>query len=123
MKKNKETILKIEDAIRKKYGEKVVSSPKEGWNEAKERQYLEEAKRLAEKIEKSGKEFISPQEKLFTKEETKVCIVCNEYSFNKKDDVYLTKFFCCWKCYIQHIEGREDKWPEKQLLLTSKLNK
>ena len=120
MRKDKQTILQIEDAIKKKYGEKAVSSPKENWDEIKEQQYLDEVKRLDEKMSKRGAGTISSQEKLFTKEETKVCEVCNEYSFNKRDDVYLTKFFCCRKCYIQHIEGREEKWPEKRLLLPKK---
>ena len=38
------------------------------------------------------------------------CTVCKEYSFNKKDDVYLNKFTACYTCYIKHIEDREDRW-------------
>ena len=38
------------------------------------------------------------------------CPVCDTYSFNVKDDVYMNKFQCCWKCYIQWVEDREDRW-------------
>ena len=36
-----------------------------------------------------------------------------------KDDLYMNKFECCHTCYIQWVEGREERWesgwrPEKQ---------
>jgi len=29
-----------------------------------------------------------------------------------KDDLYMNKFDCCWKCYIQWVEDREERWLE-----------
>lgn len=28
------------------------------------------------------------------------------------DDVCLVKFECCSKCYVQYVEGREERWLE-----------
>ena len=54
--------------------------------------------------------FIS--KKLLKRESKRSCPVCNTYSFKSNDDVYMTKFDCCEKCYIQWIEGREDRWKK-----------
>ena len=40
------------------------------------------------------------------------CPICNTYSFKSNDDVYMTKFDCCEKCYIQWVEDREDRWKK-----------
>ena len=55
-----------------------------------------------------GGVFIS--EKLITKESKRSCPICNTYSFKSNDDVYMSKFDCCFKCYIQWVEGREARW-------------
>ena len=57
--------------------------------------------------------------KLFNKDNNRNCPVCQAYSFELRDDVYMAKFDCCFKCYIQWVEGREDRWfqgwrPEKK---------
>ena len=41
------------------------------------------------------------------------------YSFDKKDDFYMNKFECCHCCYIQWVDGREERWlkgwrPDKE---------
>ena len=35
-----------------------------------------------------------------------------EYSFDLKDDIYMNKHDCCWKCYMQFVDGREDRWAD-----------
>ena len=63
---------------------------------------------LNEKVEVNG--VLIPK-KLFTKDsQNRTCPVCNTYSFNSKDDVYMKKFECCCKCYIQWVDGREERW-------------
>ena len=47
---------------------------------------------------------------LLTKDEDRVCPACFEYSFNLKDDLYMNKYDCCWKCYVQFVERREERW-------------
>ena len=48
--------------------------------------------------------------KLLNKESNRSCPVCKTYSFKSNDDVYMTKFDCCEKCYIQWVEDREERW-------------
>ena len=61
-----------------------------------------------EKVEVNG--VLIPK-KLFTKDrQSRTCPVCNIYSFNPKDDVYMKKFECCHDCYIQWVSGREERW-------------
>ena len=85
----------------------------------KEKDYLSQIKELSrnekvkEKVEVDG--VLLPK-KLFIKESERTCPVCNVYSFNVKDDLYMSKFMCCHRCYIINVEGREEKWLEKLYL-------
>ena len=49
-------------------------------------------------------------EKFLNNENSRECPVCGLYSFHLKDDLYMHKFECCFKCYIQYVEGREERW-------------
>ncbi len=116
-KKDLNYIAKIEKAITEKYGEVAAQDPRNNWNEEKEKEYLEQIKSLAEKerkisqdaerIEKDGF-FIS--KKLLNKESNRNCPVCDIYSFSTKDDLYMNKYRCCFHCYIEYVEGREERW-------------
>ena len=50
--------------------------------------------------------------KLITKNSKRSCPVCSVYSFKSNDDMYMSKFDCCEKCYIQYVEGREERWKK-----------
>ena len=120
MKKHKDPnyVVKVEQAIAKKYGEETIQNPRGNWDEEKEKEYEEQLKKLAEKErdtedrdEKIEVDGILMSRKLLNRETTKrTCPVCNEYSFEIQDDVYMSKFDCCYNCYIQWVEGREDRW-------------
>jgi len=110
-------IAAIEKAIKEKYGSDAVAHPRADWDDEKEQKYLEEIRKLserkqavAEKTDKvdNGGFFIS--KKLLNKETRRECPVCSVYSFDMKDDVYMNKFECCYECYIQYIDGREERW-------------
>jgi hypothetical protein len=60
-----------------------------------------------EKVEVNG---ILVSQKLLSRETNRTCPVCEIYSFDKKDDVYMNKFKCCFGCYIQYVEDREERW-------------
>ena len=118
--KTKEDINKIayiEKAITKKFGHEVIVNPKSLWTDEKEEDYLEQLKefysrqrRRSDNNEKIKEEGFLLSKNLISKESKRVCPVCDEYSFSMRDDLYMNKFECCWKCYIQWVEDREKRW-------------
>lgn len=109
--------VKVEKAISEKYGEETVQHPSKNWDEEKERDYLEQlkelaskVKRLTEKTEKMEVQGVLISKKLLNKDSNRSCPVCNIYSFDTKDDVYMSKHQCCRNCYIKYVEDREDRW-------------
>ena len=108
--------IKIEQAIAKKYGKETVVNPKSKWDNEKEKKYLDELKEVyynnvdKEDLDKEEVDGVFIPTKLLKEESSRSCPVCKTYSFKSNDDVYMTKFECCFKCYIQWVEGREDRW-------------
>jgi len=103
-------LIKVEKAIQEKYGDETVQNPKTTWDPAKEKEYLQQIKKIAksekpkEKIEVEG--VLMPK-KLFRKESKRTCPECKIYSFNLKDDLYMAKFKCCYECYLRLEYTRE----------------
>ena len=108
--------VKVEKAIAEKYGEETVQHPQKDWDDEKEKKYLTQLKQIHEKIileedyDKQQVNGVLIPKKLIMKNSNRSCPVCNTYSFKSNDDVYMTKFTCCEKCYIQWVEGREERW-------------
>ena len=108
--------IKVEKAIAEKYGAETVQHPKKEWDDEKEKRYLEQLKEIhfheskEEDYDKQELNGVFIPKKLITKSSNRSCPVCKKYSFKSNDDVYMTKFNCCEKCYIQWVEGREDRW-------------
>ena len=117
--KDLDKVAAIEKAIAKKYGTETIINPKAFWTDEKEEEYLEQVKEFykeekkkeeqADKVEKDG--FFLPKN-LITKKSKRKCPVCDIYSFERKDDLYMNKFECCFKCYIQYVEDREERWEK-----------
>jgi len=115
--KSLDYIAGLEKAVEEKYGKEALESPYSKWSKDKEEKYIKERDerelndlkgvKEAPAVEKSG--FLIKQ-KLFTNTAERKCPTCEEYSFTIRDDVYMCKFACCYKCYIQYVEGREQKW-------------
>jgi len=113
-KKDLNEIAKIEKAIREKYGEETIQNPKKDWDPEKEKKYLENLRSFYSETSRK-KETTQVNGFLVRKSKTKTdikrtCPVCGAYSFSSQDDLYMTKFSCCFKCYIQYVEDREDRW-------------
>jgi phage FluMu gp28-like protein len=112
-------IARLEKSIQKKYGREAIINPKSNWDDEKEQQYLEQLKEYSkkqqdikeesERVEKDG--FFLPKN-LINRKSKRKCPVCETYSFDKRDDLYVNKFECCWMCYIQWVEGREERWKK-----------
>jgi len=113
--KDPDYAIKVEKAIIEKYGEETVQNPKGSWSDEKEKNYLNDLKTLNSAQDEDPEVpfngvFIS--KKLLKRESKRSCPVCNTYSFKSNDDVYMSKFDCCQKCYIKWVEGREDRWKQ-----------
>ena len=110
-------IAALEQAISKKYGEEAIKNPKSNWTDEKELEYLEQLKKEAKRDRKNRNKSQKLEMdgflvdcSLFKRETNRQCSVCNTYSFDVKDDVYMNKFECCFKCYIRYVEDREERW-------------
>ena len=63
--------------------------------------------RSQEKVDVLG---IKVSKKLLNRESLKNCPICGAFPKKTMDDVCLVKYECCSKCYIQYVDGREDRW-------------
>ena len=107
-------IAKYEKAIKDKYGTEAIQNPKKLWDEDKEKAYLEDLKKFYNKKETNKERLSKPGFEIIQKKDNKTasreCPVCNAYSLSSRDDLYMTKFECCFNCYIQYVEDREERW-------------
>jgi hypothetical protein len=117
MKRTDNQIAALEKAIKEKYGAETIAHPRSDWDDEKEQDYLEQIKTLAKKKQtadeasnkvENGGFFVS--KKLLNRETKRKCPVCDVYSFKITDDVYMNKFECCYNCYIQYVDNREERW-------------
>ena len=116
-KKDPHYALKVEHAIVEKYGAETVQHPQKDWSPEKEQEYLDQLKllnqkldKISEKLEKVEVQGVLMSKKLLNKDSNRVCSTCETYSFNSKDDIYMNKYDCCFQCYIQWVENREERW-------------
>lgn len=114
MKKDLNEIAQIEKAIKEKYGEEAIQNPKGTWTKEKEKKYLKDLKNFynnsLKKEETHQKKGFTIKSRIASKKGERVCPVCEKYSMESKDNLYMTKFDCCYECYIKHIQGREQRW-------------
>ena len=117
MDKDPNYIACIEKAISEKYGDEAIQNPKGNWNETKEKDYLQQMKEFykkthkfeesQEKVEVNG---IKVSKKLLNRDAIRSCPICSSFARRSMDDVCLVKFDCCFNCYIQYVEHREERW-------------
>ena len=115
--KDWDTLAAFEKAIAEKYGAEAVQNPKANWDETKEEEYLEQMREFYHKIqqneawqEKIDVNGIKISKKLLNRESLKCCPVCDSFARRSMDDVCLVKFDCCYRCYIEYVEDREERW-------------
>ena len=115
MKKDLNYIAGLEKAIKQKYGEEAVQSPSSNWTPEKEKEYLQQLKE--NKIKELAADRVEEREgflfsaKLIKKDSKNVCDVCSNI-LKQQDMLYETKYECCRNCYIQYVEGREERWKQ-----------
>ena len=116
MSKDPNYAVKVEKAIAEKYGKEAIVNPKSQWDDEKEKEYLDQLKGAyladadTEDLDKEEIYGVFIPSKLLKEESKRSCPVCKTYSFKSNDDVYMTKFDCCFNCYIKWVENREDRW-------------
>jgi len=110
-------VPKLEKAIAQKYGEETINNPRRFWDDTKEKDYITQSQeeqrkfaKLAETQDKVEQDGFLINKKLLTRDHNRTCPVCNKYSFHPRDDLYMNKFEACFKCYIQWVDGREERW-------------
>tara|TARA_B100001123_G_C15212439_1_gene987837 strand:- start:525 stop:917 length:393 start_codon:yes stop_codon:yes gene_type:complete len=113
-------IASLEKAIAKKYGDVAIKNPASNWDQEKEEEYLKQIKEMREQesVKESSKEMVATggfftSKKLINRETNRQCPLCGIYSFRSRDELYMNKFKCCYKCYIKHFEGIEHVWENK----------
>ncbi len=119
-------LAQYEKAISQKYGDDSIENPKSRWSTEKEDDYRQQLidlhqkeKLLREEEDKVEVDGFLISKKLLNRDNNRICPVCDTYSFEIRDNVYMNKFNCCFKCYVQWIEDREERWksgwrPEKE---------
>ena len=110
-------IAAVEKAITEKYGKNTAQDFRNEWEEDKEKEYLNQLREMRIKRDKFStcKEEIIVGDVKITKrrdreKDNRCCPVCKTYSFSRKDDLYMNRFKCCYDCYIDFIEYREEAW-------------
>jgi hypothetical protein len=110
-------IAALEKAIKKKYGPEAIENPAKYWDEEKEKVYIAQLKDFVEKQKKfevqaepENVNGVLITKKLLNKERKNNCSVCSRSVKNINDDIYLLKYDCCEKCYINYVDGRETRW-------------
>ena len=114
-KKDLNEIAKIEKAIKEKYGEEAIQNPKGSWIQQKEKEYLKDLKKFYQpknkrKHKTQDNEGFKVNDKKSKLSTNRVCPVCRSNSFSTRYDLYMNKFDCCFKCYVQYVEDREERW-------------
>lgn len=112
--KDPDYALKLESAIAKKYGKDTIVNPASLWTIAKEQKYLKDLKKfyrtspsVVERVQHKG---VLISKKLFSKENVFTCSVCCKYAPKFYDRLCFLKYDCCYKCYSEYVEEREERW-------------
>ncbi len=87
MSKDQDYIVKVEQAIAKKYGDETIQNPKADWDETKEKVYLEQMRELYKKQKKNDEandkvelNGIKVSRKLLNRESKTGCPVCGIFA-------------------------------------------
>jgi len=120
-KRDYDTIAALEKAISDKYGDAAVEDPRSSWDDEKETEYLEQLRKISVRLEKISSDLEKVEfngffvtKKLLNREKNgRTCPSCESYSFDKRDDLYMNRFSCCFTCYVKNIEGRKHETKEQ----------
>lgn len=118
MKKDYNHIAAIEKAISEKYGKNAAQDLRSEWDDKREKEYLEQLKSANKRRSKAERKDEEIAENTFIstrvgkRKDTRSCPVCETYSFSMKDDLYMNRFSCCYLCYVDFVQDREERWED-----------
>ena len=117
LKKDPDEIAAIERLFAEDYGEKSTKNFRSNWNEEKEKKYLSQLNSFSKRIKSKDSIKVDVGGVLIPKavvgkKSNRSCPVCKTYSFSSKDDLYMNRFKCCFNCYIDFVQGREERWDK-----------
>lgn len=119
--KDLDYIVKLERAIKKKYGDVAIQNPAGLWDKDKEADYMQQLQTRAEKHRKleamsemENVDGILISRKLLIKERKINCSLCNNRTKTINDDIYMIKFDCCENCYIKNYERHSPSKKENE---------
>lgn len=104
-------LAKIEKAVAEKYGEEASRRFDSNWTTDKERAFVAQQKeQFLKQRKKEDNSFIEEKGFLLDKAlintgRARTCPVCEIYSFYRRDDMYLNKFQCCYKCFLKYYDS------------------
>jgi hypothetical protein len=115
--KDPNELAALEQIFTKDYGEVSVRNFRADWDKAKEKEYLRQLKSLNQRAaskdsEKINIDGVQVSRRALNKKTERSCPVCKTYSFSGKDDLYMNRFKCCFECYVEFVQGREDRWDK-----------
>jgi hypothetical protein len=102
-KKNYDYIAAVEKAICEKYGKDAAQDFRSRWGPDREKEYLEQIKKAGRKNKRNKRTNLIP---------SRTCPVCKTYSFSGGDDLYMNRFQCCYPCYVDFVERKEEDWKK-----------
>mgnify|MGYP001171661850 FL=1 len=110
-------IAAVEKSVSEKYGKEAVQDFRSLWHEEKEKQYLQQLKSKRKRDNNRRKikhnivsDDVVIRKRRHKKRNNRTCPVCKTYSFSVGDDLYMNRFDCCQRCYIEYVEFREERW-------------
>lgn len=106
-------IARIEKAIKEKYGKEAIQNPRSNWDENKEKQFVKASKEFYAKKSKASSGKL---ERTYTDQLTKRCQTCSKEWFfmDLEDELCFMRWSVCRSCYIDYVQGREEKWLSSQ---------
>tara|TARA_Y100001938_G_C7843527_1_gene307286 strand:- start:108 stop:518 length:411 start_codon:yes stop_codon:yes gene_type:complete len=118
MKKDLNYIAAVEKAISEKYGRVATQNFRCHWDSSSEKEYLNQLADVRKKKTKHNQhcntekleDNVVIKKRSQNQKTNRTCPVCKTYSFSSKDDLYMNRYECCYRCFVDFVASREDEW-------------
>lgn len=106
--KQLEQLSNLQIALIKRFGKEIIEPINSNWTKEDEAEFIRQIDEFEEKLRilREQREEIT----LFNGEIE--CEFCGHIRalFKINDEVSMTKYGCCHRCYVKYVEGREERW-------------